>query len=136
MGDERRRPRVYVVNRSTHDYSAAERYGELVYVTKGFQKRFAVGQHTRRWQEALKDSQPDDFIILSSINIICSIGCSMFAAMHGRLNLLLWNDTGYIKREVHLSEVLASEKVTPMWAVPLLEDYVKEAKKNADSTDS
>lgn len=125
---EKKRPKIYVVNRSTHDYSAAERYGELVYVTEGYQKHFATGQHTRLWLKALADSSPDDFIITSSINTLCTIGGGLFAAMHGRLNLLLWRNGSYIKREIHFGEALTAAKVTPMWAVPLLEEYVKKAK--------
>jgi cytochrome bd-type quinol oxidase subunit 2 len=125
--DEKRRPRVYVVNRSTHDYSSATKYGDIVYVTEGYLRHFSVGLHTRVWQEKLKDSLPDDFLILSSINVVCGIGCALFAMMHGKLNLLLWDNKKYIKREVLLTEVLAMDKLTPFWAVPLLRTYADEA---------
>lgn len=104
-----RRPKVFVVNKSTHDYSQAEKYGELVYVTTGHQYHFATGTHARNWLEKLKNSQPEDMIILSSLNVLCGIGCAVFAMLHGRLNLLLYRNGKYMLREVRLDQLLEAE---------------------------
>ena len=103
MPDKPRR-KVFVVNRSAHDYSDATKYGDLVYVTSGEQNRFAANNHARRWMEALHDSSPDDLIILSSLNIICGIGCALFAMLHGKLNILLYRRNKYVLREPGLGQ--------------------------------
>lgn len=117
-----RRPRVYVVNRSAHDYTPAAKYGDLVFVTQGRQNRYTANNHARMWAEALKDSQPDDYILLSSLNILCSIGCALFAMKHGKLNIIMYkpkiDDDGnviggkYVSRELALSELIAE---MPEW---------------------
>jgi hypothetical protein len=118
----KQRPKVFVANRSAHDYSAAERYGDLVYVTAGQQNRFAANNHARLWMEALRDSSSHDYIILSSMNIICGIGCALFAMMHGRLNFLMYRRGKYIKRELVLSDMLSAEGLEVPWAEELGEN--------------
>lgn len=92
--------KVFVPNLSNHNFTDAKRYGELIYVTKGEQAKFGVNSMARCWTAALEQSQPDDYIIITSLNILCSIGCSVFAAKHGCLNLLLWRKDRYIAREL------------------------------------
>lgn len=111
-----REPRVFVVNRSAHDYQDARRYGELVYVTTGRQRYYTVNNHARLWMEALKDSQPHDYIILSSLNILCSIGCALFAMLHGHLNFLLYHKGKYVERTLDLKDMLDAENIDPRWA--------------------
>lgn len=123
MTEEQRK--VYVVNRSAHDYGAAKKYGKLVFVTHGRQNFFSVTQHARLWMDVLKDSHPDDCIILASLNILCAIGAAIFAAMHGRVNFLLYSSPRepskrgekgkYIMRELSLAELLKAEGVVPSW---------------------
>lgn len=108
-------PTVYIVNRSSHDYSAAEKYGELVYVTQGVLDVFAANNHSRHWMYALKDSKPEDYILLSSLNIVCSIGCSIFAMMHGRLNLLMYRKGKYVSKDLYLTDLLRAEEIKPTW---------------------
>ena len=110
-----RRPKVFVVNRSGHDYSAAKKYGDLVFVTEGRQNRFSVNTHGRSWAESLRDSGPDDLIILSSMNVLCSIGCALFASMHGCLNVLMFRNGKYVKRELSMKELMATMGFTPEW---------------------
>lgn len=91
---------VYIVNRSSHDFSAAEDYGKLVYVTEGRVNRFATNDMVRIFSEAFKNSQPTDLIVLCSLSVMNSIACAVFAVKHRRLNLLLWKDKEgkYIER--------------------------------------
>lgn len=111
--------RVFVANRSAHDYSAATKYGELVYVTTGKQNKFAANSYARTWFDVLKDSKPTDYIILASMNIICGIGCAVFAMLHGRLNLLMWRSGQYIKRELLLRDMFEAENLDVPWAYAL-----------------
>lgn len=82
--------KVYVTNRGGHDYSAAKRYGELVYLTEGEIPRYNTSQMFRAIEGVLKDSEQDDYILLTSLTTLNTVACSYFAHKHGRLNLLLF----------------------------------------------
>lgn len=92
--------RVYVVNRGGHDYSAAERFGELVYCSDGEMDKWDINQMYRQMSQALEDSVPEDYVLLTSLTSLCSVACSVFAARHGRLNLLIFKDGDYVARTI------------------------------------
>lgn len=103
-------PKVYIINKSCHDYSMAEKYGEITYLTESSYNRFSTGKMFRSFKNGLKDSNPEDFLLISGLTIMSSIACSMFAAKHKRLNLLLYNsgpnvEEGYVKRTIILEEL-------------------------------
>jgi hypothetical protein len=91
-------PRVYILNKGAHDYSAAERFGELVYITTGILPKYSTGVMFRQVEEGLKNSKPADYIVLSSLTTLCVIACCHFVSKHGRLNLLIFKDNDYINR--------------------------------------
>lgn len=93
-------PKVYIVNKGGHDYSAAERFGELQYITEGTLAKYDVGQMFRECNKALSDSDPDDYIMLTSLTTLCSVACAIFAYKHGRLNLLIFKDDDYVARRI------------------------------------
>ena len=102
--------KVYVINKSCHDYSKAEKYGKLIYLTKDSYNRFSTGKMFRRFRDGLKDSDPEDLLLISGLTIMSCVACSMFAAKHKRLNLLLYNggpnvEEGYVKRTIVLEEL-------------------------------
>lgn len=102
-------PKIYIPNKGSHDYSDALRYGEVVYVTKGEQNRYGIGGMIRVWAKVLKDSSSDDYIMMSSLTNLCSIGCSLFALKHNKLNLLLFRNDRYIERKACLEDVWEQE---------------------------
>lgn len=104
------RRKVYIVNRSGHDHSDAERFGELVYLTEGKMDRYNTNQMYRIFAEAFRDSEPDDYILPTSLNILCSTACAVFARKHGTLNLLLFKNGKYIERNLQLDSLLNKEE--------------------------
>ena len=104
-------PKVFVPNLGSHDHSDAERYGELVYVTKGHIEKYATGTMYRVWLKALKDSSPDDIILQTGLSTLGNVGAAVFGAMHGRLNLLLWRTDRYILREMVFTELMEDANV-------------------------
>ena len=94
--------RVYVVNKSYHDFSAAEHYGELVYLSSGSFKRFDVNNMVRQFMPHLSRSTPADWILPTALNIMNIVACSIFASLHNRLNLLLFKNGHYIERQISL----------------------------------
>ena len=89
---------VYIVNKSTHDFSAAEKFGRIIFLSEGPMNRYATNNMFRTFKEMMKDSQPGDYIVQCALNVMNSIACSLFARKHGRLNLLLFKDGDYIER--------------------------------------
>lgn len=98
-------PKVFVPNRSGHDFSPAKSFGDLVYVTDGLVNRYQVNQLYRLCMEALKDAGPDDYILVSSLTIINSIMAMILGARFGRVNFLLYSkkEDGYEPRTIVLN---------------------------------
>jgi len=91
---------VYILNRGAHNYTDAERFGELVFCTDGTLDRYDTSQMYRELSAAMEDSQEDDYILLTSLTSLCSIASSIFAHKHGCLNLLIHKDAGYVERKL------------------------------------
>jgi hypothetical protein len=98
MKDKVRYPNVYVVNKSSHNFEPAKRFGNLIYMTEGVMNRFETNDMIRRFVEALRDSQKCDYILPCSLSIMNALACSVFAHKHGALNLLLYKNGSYIER--------------------------------------
>ena len=91
---------VFIVNKSAHDFTEAEKFGHLIFITEGRLNRFAVNDMHRQTSEALFESDKEDFIVPCSLNVLNSIVCATFAVMHKRLNLLLFKQGDYIERNI------------------------------------
>ena len=90
--------KVFVVNKSSHDFGPADKYGKVKFLSEGSMNRYATNSMVRLFEEAMKDSEPTDYIVPCSLNVMNSIACAIFAHKHGRLNLLLYKDGIYIER--------------------------------------
>jgi hypothetical protein len=84
-------PRVYVVNKSAHDFSDAKRFGELVYLTEGSVNRFETSQIHREVTAAMRDAAKDDWLLVSALTVINTIAASILAMRFKRLNLLIYD---------------------------------------------
>lgn len=91
---------VYITNKGGHNYSAAERYGKLVFLTEGQLHPFDTSTMHRTLEEGLKDSQPTDYILLTSLTVLNVIATSIFTAKHRCLNLLLFDRGVYVERNM------------------------------------
>ena len=99
--------RVFVVNKGGHDFSGAERFGELVFLSEGQLSKFAVTKIYRQFAMKFRGSSPQDYVLLTGLTTMSCIACSCFTFLHGKLNLLLYKDGRYIERTVLLSELLS-----------------------------
>lgn len=102
-------PKVYVPNRSFHDFSDAKRFGSLVFLTEGMVNRMNVNQITRQCMLAMGDATGDDFIVVSSLSVITSIAAGIMAYAFGRINFLIWEGQQYVERNVVLGDELPRE---------------------------
>jgi len=83
--------KVFVPNASNHhNYEPAKEFGELVIVTEGSISPLKTGNMHRQWELALENSTSEDYILISSLNILCAIGSSLFSIKHGVVNYLIW----------------------------------------------
>lgn len=94
--------KVFVINKAAHDFSKAERFGELIYLSKGAINKYAISRIYRQFQTIMDNSHEDDCILLTSLTVMCVIACCLFAVKHQRLNLLLFKDDDYIVRTIDL----------------------------------
>ena len=94
--------KVFIINKGAHDYSAADEYGELVFCTEGLVDKFNTSQMVRIFNEAFKDAQAHDYILITSLTTLCSVASAIFARQHGRINFLIFRDGRYIERTVVL----------------------------------
>lgn len=99
--------KVYVPNKSHHDFKKAERFGQLVYLTDGVVNRFAVNQLYRECGAAMKDATAEDYILVSSLSILNAVAASIMAHRFGCVNFLVFDTT---KRTYEPREILLSDR--------------------------
>jgi len=90
--------KVFVVNKSAHDFKPAEGYGEVIFLSEGSMNRYSTNSMVRQFSEVMALSEPEDYIVPCSLNVMNSIACAIFSHKHGCLNLLLFKDGTYIER--------------------------------------
>jgi hypothetical protein len=100
-------PAVWVINRSAHDYSGAARWGHVKYMSEGPVNRYATGKIFRLLNEPLRESRPNDYILLTGLTVMACIACSIFALRHKRLNLLIFRPAThtYVERRMNLEDL-------------------------------
>lgn len=82
--------KVFIVNDSGHDFSAAEKFGELIVMSTGLLDKYNLTGMKRRFEPHILTSKPTDYILHTGPSVMSALACSMFTALHGRLNILLW----------------------------------------------
>ena len=98
---------VFVPNKSGHDFSKAERFGRLFYLSEGIVSRLNVNQIHRAFASAMVESRAEDFILITGLNILNSIACSIQAKKFGQVNFLMYKMSGdgnhdYVARSIFL----------------------------------
>ena len=94
------RKTVYIPNKSFHDFSPAEEFGELRFVTEGVISRLNVAQLEAAASAALRDAHPDDYIVIASLPVLVCIMTGIMAAKFNSVNFLLYRHGGYIPKKV------------------------------------
>ena len=92
--------KVFITNKSAHDFGPAEKYGKLIFLSEGSINRYATNNMHRVFKDQMEGSTEKDYIVLCSLNVMNSIACSVFVHKHGKLNLLLFKDGKYIERNL------------------------------------
>lgn len=104
-------PRIYVPNKGGgHDFSAAEKFGQLHFLSEGPMSKYATSKIFRHFAMQLRESSPEDYILQTSLTTMNVIAAACFVELHHRLNLLLYREGEgggiYIGRRIFLTELL------------------------------
>ena len=92
--------RVYVPNDWQHTATDAEVFGELIYLTRGPIRRNAIRANFAAVDKGLEGSKKTDWLVVGSLSVLTALCAASFAAKHGRLNLLLWDQGRYVPQKV------------------------------------
>lgn len=94
--------KVYVLSNGGHDYTDAERFGEVVICTDGSLDKWDVAQMYRELLMVLKDANADDYILISSLSSLCCVATAIMVETFGRVHFLLYKGGQYIERDLIL----------------------------------
>jgi len=84
-------PKIYIVNKSIHDYSSAEIYGELVFLSEGNLRKFSTSRAYRKFMPILRNSSEKDYLIISGLPMLNLVAAFILIRKHKRLNMLLFD---------------------------------------------
>ena len=96
--------KVYIISASAHDFSPAEEFGELVPLSQGPCNRYSVNNIHRIFWPVLKDSNPDDYLLVCGLGIMTAVATAIMSHLHGRVHFLLFKKGGYIPRTLILDQ--------------------------------
>lgn len=83
--------KVFIANYSAHDYSSAEQYGEIHYITKGYVSFYSLDRVRVGITQNILKTSPDDYLLLSGTSLICTMAGMIWILIHGKINILTWD---------------------------------------------
>jgi len=92
--------KVYIVNKSGHNFDAAKEFGKLIPLSEGSMNKLSPNSMYRKFNDILINSNENDYILLSGLSIMNSVACSIFVHKHKKLNLLLYTSNKYVERNL------------------------------------
>lgn len=95
--------KVYVVQETSHDFAAAEEFGDLVFLSDGRRDDFhnvKNSQHNERLvahlRQNLRDFRPDDYLVLIGSPYVQAAVMAILGLMGCHtINLLRWDNRDY-----------------------------------------
>lgn len=109
-----RQPRVYIPNKSNHDYRDAKEFGELVILTTGDLNKLKIAQLYREMEPILDEAHPDDYLMIAGPTTANVVAASIIASKFGRINYLIFDGYmgHYVARRVVLQGVRQDARAT------------------------
>ena len=98
--------RVYVPNKSHHDFSGAVSYGELVFLTEGrIPNRYQLNDLASGCSKRMEDAIGDDLLLIAGPTTLNCIAAAILGHKFGRVNFLIYDQVAdkYTQRTVMLS---------------------------------
>lgn len=94
--------KVYVLSDGGHDYSAAEKFGDIVICSEGALHKDDIAQMYRILSDAMYDAKVHDYILVSSLTSLCMVGAAIMSNNFGKVNMLIYRDGRYVERNLVL----------------------------------
>lgn len=95
--------KVFIINDGGHDYSDAQRFGEIVFCSKGVLKKDDAAMMYRELRSCFEEhATAGDYILVSGLNTMCMVAAALFADMFGELHLLIFHGGQYVARDLVL----------------------------------
>ena len=95
--------KVYIVNHAGHDYSAAQRWGDLVSITTGHVSQGSLDRLLYDVSVHISKSEPLDWLLPSGLLVLNVISSALWLRKHGELRLLIRDRKFSTYREMTLS---------------------------------
>lgn len=105
-------PIVWIPNKAGHNFSDAERFGRLIYLTEGTVNRYSANSMYREFSEQMEGASSEDYLLVSSLSILNSIASGILSYKFGLVNYLLFKNGVYLERSVNFSSLITREKGT------------------------
>ena len=102
MTSENRIKKVFIPVHSSHDYSAAEEYGQLIYLSESSINKFNTNTMFLEFSETLEDAEADDYLLVTALGVMNCIATAIMIKKFNRVNFLLYNGGEYIDRSISL----------------------------------
>jgi hypothetical protein len=99
--------KVYIVFDSGHNFNASLGYGEIIYLTNIKLHRFDTDKIYKVFLKKLINSDHEDYILISALNVMNAIACCIMVAVHHKINLLIYNNMtdAYVKKTIDFSPI-------------------------------
>jgi hypothetical protein len=94
--------RVYVLNDGGHDYTDAERFGEIVFCTQGVVHKNDINKLFRQLDDTLSESSPKDLLVLTGPASMCAVASAIMVSYHGEVHYLVFHDGKYYEKDLVL----------------------------------
>lgn len=105
--------RVFVLNKSAHDFSSAESFGELIFVTDGHYNIFNTGQLIQFLANFFSDfDSQEDFLVMSGSPFVASLAFTYLINNVNSVKLLLFDAKQriYIPRTLTFTQFKKGDK--------------------------
>lgn len=106
--------KVWITNYAGHDFSPAEKYGTLEYITKGYVSFQSLDRVKYHIAESLSASSPDDYLLISGRPIISVLAVLIWFQMHHQVKILNWDQKTNTYREMLITETNLNELDTTL----------------------
>lgn len=82
--------KVYAVNLSDKNYTPAEEYGELIFMTEGVLNLRKLELYEKRIRSYLVNADSDDYLLFSGHPLVCALAMKIWLEKNEKCNVLLW----------------------------------------------
>ena len=80
--------KVFILNDGGYDYTAAEKFGEIIICSRGFVKK-DISYCYRLLHPYLEKAEYDDYIVLTGLVSLCCAATAILIERFGRVNFLI-----------------------------------------------